>query len=267
MTEINPLSDYPCKNLNKQLKETLSDTLLKNAINEARITRIKDQGAPGQKLRILKPFELPKFLNGITEFENAKLKHQKVKLTTKRENKIWNKQFSIQTAFYTGLRLQELIDFADHPEWMEDKYTCINIPREESKTGEPRSCFLGETFYKELRMFLRSNKLTYPTRKIKNGRTYTKIPNYNAWNNYYKQIAWFIRLENPCEIKAKISRKTWESYLIISEKPHINVAISQGHSKVVSLKHYLGIKCTRDERIRCVELTEDWSGSIQNKDK
>ena len=267
MTNFNAISEYPCKNLNKQLKESLTDDSLKKAINTARIKRIKDQGAPGQKLRILKPFELPLFLDGITQFENTKLNERGVSITTKRENKIWVKQFSIQTAFYTGLRLQELIDFADHPEWMEDKYTCINIPREESKTGESRSCFLGETFYKELRMFLRSNKLIYPTRKIKNGRTYIKTPNYNDWNTYYKQIAWFINLENPCDIKAKISRKTWESYLIISEKPHINVAISQGHSKVVSLKHYLGIKCTRDERIRCVELTEDWSGSIQNKDR
>ena len=187
-------------------------------------------------MNILRPDELTQFLEAIPNKQ---------------------KRFSVKTAFMTGLRLQELVDFSKHPEWLNIKYYAIIIPAKFSKTKENRYSYLTKTFAESLDTYLTFGKLWYPIKKNSKNKT---IPDYNSWNQWYKRIALKAKLDNPHEVKAKISRKSWESWLIKSDYLHVKVFISQGHSDLTAFKHYLNMAFTPEQKALATELTREWQG-------
>jgi len=54
---------------------------------------------------------------------------------------------------------------------------------------------------------------------------------------------------NPYGITVRTTRKTWESWLLAAFPDRlVHITLSQGHSETVSLRHYLNVSFTADER-------------------
>ena len=58
---------------------------------------------------------------------------------------------------------------------------------------------------------------------------------------------------------AKSSRKTWESWLMFYFPQHIQtILLSQGHTDIMSIEHYLNMPFTTTDRIEMKEYVEGW---------
>lgn len=98
-----------------------------------------------------------------------------------------------------------------------------------------------------------------------------------ALNNYFNgsplptRAAWWQNLKRWCKIAGidtrgigvKTTRKTWESYLVMTF-PHLttNVFKSQGHSAMTSIKYYLSLPFTAEEKRQMLYFTEGWDNEV-----
>ncbi|GAH15823.1 unnamed protein product, partial [marine sediment metagenome] len=57
----------------------------------------------------------------------------------------------------------------------------------------------------------------------------------------------------------KTTRKTWESWLMFFYPQRaMEIALSQGHTTVTSLQHYLGMPFTEVDRVEMAQFVEGW---------
>lgn len=163
----------------------------------------------------------------------------------------------IDTMLNTGMRYEELIAFAEHLSWFDAKNNAISIPEGYTKTKEKRTVHITPAFSKTLSQYLREFKtLEFPARQMMN-------ENLKRW---WECAVALIRYNNPEKDYSdgwyptvKTFRKTWESYLLVSNFPYMAVCASMGHSPVISYDHYADFpaklkSCMDDVK----KLTEGW---------
>lgn len=76
----------------------------------------------------------------------------------------------IDTMQNTGMRYEELRDFAEHLGWFDIQNRCIFLPKGFTKTGKARTVHLTPSFTKALSQHLREFKtLDFPLRRVMNG--------------------------------------------------------------------------------------------------
>jgi len=64
---------------------------------------------------------------------------------------------------------------------------------------------------------------------------------------------------NPCGLTVRTTRKTLESWLLAAFPDRATeVALSQGHTEITALKHYLNLNFTPAERAAIAEQVEGW---------
>ena len=64
---------------------------------------------------------------------------------------------------------------------------------------------------------------------------------------------------NPTGITARTTRKTWESWLMAAyPEKFVQICMSQGHSTMMSMNHYLNTAFTREERNGILVMTAGW---------
>lgn len=169
-----------------------------------------------QGIRILRPQEFEKLLRAI-----PKQYHRTI----------------VKTALFTGMRWRELIRFKDHPEWLSTDSNTIHLPdsanlKEKCKQSE-RWIRLTRWGKDTVQTFL-LNDFTMPSRQAMS-------ENLKRWGNKAD-----LDTNGLC---LKTFRKTWESWLvsIYPEKlPHI--FLSQGHTEMTALKHYLNLPFNSEDK-------------------
>jgi hypothetical protein len=152
---------------------------------------------------------------------------------------------------FTGMRYIELKRFRTRPEWFDGDF--IHLPKmvvyKSKRKQKERSVRLNPRGRAIIPYFL----------QLKRG-----LPKYSTLREDLAR--WAIKAGiNKDHWSSKTLRKTWESWLsFYYPKCHIHVAMSQGHTAITSMEHYLNMPFTEDDRIKMKDYVEGW---IQNGDK
>ncbi len=188
-----------------------------------------------QGIRIFRPSELDSLIDGV------------VNICTKRSCEyMW---FEILNALlYTGMRYVELQRFAGHKEWFDKTTMSIYLPKEASRkkkrTMPDRYVYLSSQGVVIVDNFLRRVK---------------KVPQLRSANWILKKAS--EKTIGSKGVSVKSFRKTWESWLVVSYPNSIPlISMSQGHTELVSLKHYLNIPFSKEDIKEIKVRTAGWGG-------
>jgi len=149
-----------------------------------------------------------------------------------------------QTLFFTGLRYTELKYVFSRPELFSG--TTIEVPSFKAKSKKIRA-----------KRWVRLNHLGVMAtiNFLNNGKA---PPSHEGWRDNLKR--WTERYAHISGegMGCKCTRKTWESYLIISGFEPFRVCSSMGHTEITSLKHYVNLPFSDEEIKQIKELTVGW---------
>jgi len=172
-------------------------------------------------VRILRPFEFNILLNAI-----PKLDHQ----------------IQLKTLLFTGMRYAECKTFFNKPEWLEQDF--IHLPSTKKKARQRE---------RWIRLNPRGKEVVQHCLSLKKG-----LPHRVTW---YENLHRWIKDANLQDtgMSIKTTRKTWESWLLFYYPSHqIHIMQSQGHSDVVSFKHYLNMPFNDEDKIHMKQFVEGW---------
>lgn len=89
-------------------------------------------------------------------------------------------------------------------------------------------------------------------------RSKTNLPTYQTWGENMKRWCELAGLD-PTGACAKSTRKTFESWLVISFPHRVNeIFISQGHKETTALRHYLTFPFTDQDKHDMKYFVEGW---------
>ena len=156
-------------------------------------------------------------------------------------------QIILDSLLFTGMRYVELERFSAHAKWYDPQGGYIYLPPEASKKRKrkmrERYVYLSSRGKAIIPLFL----------KLKGG-----LPSRTAWNEDMRRWGEYagIGTEGLC---AKTTRKTWESWLMVSYPDKaLLIAMSQGHTQITALNHYLNLPFSKEERERIKSYTDGW---------
>ena len=187
--------------------------------------RVKPNPIVKNKVRILRPIEYK-----LIESEVLKLHHR----------------IMLQTLLFTGMRYIECKRLQHNPKWFDGDFVKISfgegINKQQIRTKERwiRLNPLGKmavTNYLNLKEELPSNQ--------------TWRENMIRWGE-----AAGIETIGLCP---KTTRKTWESWLMFFyETKPLQILQSQGHTGEISLRHYLNMPFTKQDKLEMEEYVNGW---------
>jgi hypothetical protein len=171
--------------------------------------------------RILRPFELKSILCSIPKDEMRD---------------------KFEALFYTGARYSEIIEIYQNPKCFLDNSILVQSSKKKAIHTE-RYIRLNDPGKRAVSYMLRCRK-PYPTRA--------------GWIEDLKRWATIAGID-PKGINCKTTRKTWESYLVSTYPKSLEyIFLSQGHSQLTSLKFYLMIPFTDEEKKEIIFYTDKW---------
>lgn len=173
-------------------------------------------------VRIFRPYECKRFIEAIPKPEYKTM---------------------FQTLLYTGMRYIEVQRLYKKPEWFDG--TFIYLPREADKkkkrTQRERTVILNPQGRMAVALFLR----------LKNN-----LPSWQAWHENMRRWAVQANLSDKF-LSAKTTRKTWESWMIYYYPDRIaEITVSQGHTTLTCIQHYLGIGFTIEDKMIMKEFVQ-----------
>lgn len=164
----------------------------------------------------------------------------------------------LDTLLMTGMRYEELRRLQKHKEWYDKETGFIHLPssamlKKRSKQKD-RYVRLSELGKSQMIQFLE----VAPVLPAKSGINY----NLNLWTTKASS-------KNGMTtegISSKMFRKTWESWLVIkySTIQRDIILQSQGHDNITSLKHYLSLPFTDEDRKGMDKYTNGWFNCTQS---
>lgn len=157
---------------------------------------------------------------------------------------------------YTGLRLSEVKQIAENPAIFDEKRKIITITSsKKASTQKTRNVHLCENGVMAIKAFIENPKVpSSPT----------------AWQMNLMRWCRSARLEpltgkdvtdngNIYGITVRTTRKTLESWLLTAYPDRsVYVALSQGHTVLVQLQHYLNLSYTEEERQAIRDQVKGW---------
>jgi integrase len=151
------------------------------------------------------------------------------------------------TALLTGMRVVELRIFLQNPIWFDG--TFIHLPRVAIKK---KKATINQRW---VHLSSRGRAVVENVHQILNG---TKIPSESAISRYMKRCALKGGIDGN-GMNMKMFRKTWESWLIASYPDRKEeVFLSQGHTSLTALQHYVNLPFTEEDKLKMREWTEGW---------
>ena len=151
------------------------------------------------------------------------------------------------TALMTGMRVVELRIFLQNPIWFDG--TFIHLPRVAIKK---KKATINQRW---VHLSSRGRAVVENVHQILDG---AKIPSESAISRYMKRCA----LQGGIDgngMNMKMFRKTWESWLIASYPDRKEeVFLSQGHTSLTALQHYVNLPFTEEDKLKMREWTEGW---------
>ena len=156
-------------------------------------------------------------------------------------------QIILDTALLTGMRWVELQRFSAHAEWYDSQGGYIYLPPEASQKRKRRM--------KERYVYLSSRGKAIVPLFLK---VRAKVPSRTTWNENLKRWAERAGID-PVGLSAKSTRKTWESWLVATYPDRVLlIAMSQGHTQLTAMNHYLNLPFSEEDRKRIKEYTAGW---------
>jgi len=152
----------------------------------------------------------------------------------------------LQALLYTGMRYVEMQNFQKNPSCFDGDF--IHLPKEvgtkkHKRTQQERWVRLNNQGKMAIQHFI----------NIKH-----KLPAYQGWNVNLKCWAKRAGLD-PMGISVKSTRKTWESWLMFYYPQYIpHIALSQGHTQLTSLQHYINSPFTETDKLGIKNYVEGW---------
>ena len=154
-------------------------------------------------------------------------------------------QIMFKTLLLTGMRYVEAKRFQQNPEWYDGDF--VNLPpgsmlksKAKMKDRSIRLNSLGKTL---IPLFLNLNR---------------KLPSRVSWREDLRRWASNVGLK-PDGLSAKTTRKTWESWLMCYyPERRLEIVLSQGHTDATSVKHYLNMPFTSEDKIAMGEYVSGW---------
>lgn len=173
-------------------------------------------------VRILRPDELKKLMDAIPKAID---------------------RMKFEAMFYTGCRYVEMKLLLKHPEFLIDNSIKMNTNKKRSTVKE-RYIRLNENGVRAVKILLKQN---------------ARMPETTGgWNRNLKRWGKLAGID-PSYLCAKTTRKTWESYLVMSYMHSLEfIFLSQGHSQMTSLRHYLMLPFTDKEKEQIKYYTQGW---------
>ena len=156
---------------------------------------------------------------------------------------------------YTGLRLEEVRQLVEHPEIFDEERRLLVIKSGKAKASQrSRNVILSDKGVEAVRAFLQAPKMPATS---------------SAWQTNlirWSKIAGISPLPdrsgeggNVYGITVRTSRKTWESWLITAYPNRaVEIAMSQGHTESIAIKHYLNCNFTKDEKSGILNEVHGW---------
>jgi integrase len=147
----------------------------------------------------------------------------------------------------TGMRYIELIRLYHHKEWYNESRNLIHLPEQAQKKVKRRQLErtiypLPSMFHYLLRDFWGGGELPNQTTMNKNLQRWAKIAGLSSYG-----------------ISVKTTRKTLESWMISAGIIESTVCLRQGHSNLVSMRHYQGLVFSDDELKDIKKLLKEWN--------
>jgi integrase len=118
--------------------------------------------------------------------------------------------------------------------WFRKEDKKIDLPNIATKTGRARSVSLTPAF---------TNIMDYHIRR--GGKI--EIPTFQGMNQNLKRWSKKAAIDRPQIIGIRTFRKTWESWLVLSDKNWGRILNSQGHKDTIALQHYIDLKEFKEE--------------------
>lgn len=156
---------------------------------------------------------------------------------------------------FTGVRLSELRQLADTPGVFDpDRRTLLIRSGKPRATQKDRNVILCDRGVAAVEEYLNA----------------PRVPSSpSAWQTNLIRWARAARLAvvpggnstayNPCGITTRTTRKTLESWLLaVYPDRATHVALSQGHTEVTALRHYLNLSFTSEERCAIADQITGW---------
>lgn len=151
----------------------------------------------------------------------------------------------LQALLYTGVRYIEMSRFQRNPQWFDGEF--LHLPQEASKkkmrTQLERWVRLNNQGKMALQYFISLER---------------SLPTYQTWQE--NLITWARRSGlDPIGLCSKTTRKTWESWLMFYYPTQIAmITLSQGHTQIISLQHYVNMPFTQSDRLEIKDFVEGW---------
>ena len=208
---------------------------------------------------ILIEFKEPKHVEriGKTTIEEEPLKPNVIQMKTRilrpseydilRSNANPKYRVLFDTALMTGMRVVELRIFLQNPIWFDG--TFIHLPRVAIKK---KKATINQRW---VHLSSRGRAVVENLHQILDG---TKIPSESSISRYMKRCALRGGIDEE-GLNMKMFRKTWESWLIASYPDRKEeVFLSQGHTSLTALQHYVNLPFTEEDKLKMREWTEGW---------
>ena len=186
-------------------------------------------------IRILRPTEYDSLLEAIHR-KNGKYHYREI----------------LNALLYIGMRYIELVRFHAHPEWFDKKAKAIYLPPEASRKKKRTM--------RERYVYLSTQGLIH----VENFILYVdRLPGRETLDNTLRIWGKKSGLGDK-GISVKTFRKTWESWLVVSYPTALPlIAMSQGHTLITAMEHYLNLPFTAEEIAEIKIRTAGWSGFKQ----
>ena len=176
-------------------------------------------------VRILRPGEYESLREGAKTLEN---------------------QTRLDVLLLTGLRYVEAQRLQKNPDWLDTKF--VHLPEYAQKKAKRKQ--------KERWIKLSSKGVTVLPYFFK--ATSPPLPTYGAWTEDLERWAARSGLD-PEGMSPKTTRKTWESWMVFSYPERVlEVFLSQGHSEMTSLTHYLNLPFTEVDKLQMKDWVTGW---------
>jgi len=175
-------------------------------------------------VRIFRPTEWEKFIAGIPKVEYRTM---------------------MRALLYTGMRYIEMKRLQKNPQWFDGEF--IHLPKEavlkKRRKQLERYVRLNQPGRIVIEYFLALDK---------------SLPSYQSWSENMK--CWARRANmSDVGLSVKTSRKTLESWLMFYYPTQVySIVLSQGHTDVTSLRHYLNMPFTETDRLEMRKFIEGW---------
>jgi len=158
----------------------------------------------------------------------------------------------VDTLLFTGMRYSELSMFSHNLGWFDAKNRAIVLPWWTTKTERERVIHLTPAFTKSLDDSIRWLKGHDETLEVPGIRSMAR--DLRRWHCMNDGDGHPLPAPTP-----KTFRKTWESWLLASGYSSMAVALSQGHSELISYGHYANLDPRlKSEMEQVKKLTEGW---------